>query len=399
MSRLVVALVAPALLAGALPSQMVVTLTDGTTTRGALTGIAADGGFSWQGTGGPLKIPAERVAAVDSGAAIVPPGAGSFRIELATGDALVGSIEDGSADDVRVRNAGFGEITVALDDVIAIWNLEFPRAPESLPPVRGGAEMLYVDRDGRTDSLPGTLERIGKGQLVFSSDAGKDRAFSFGRDRVIAVKSAAVASRPPKGPVAVATMQDGSRLSGTLLPSDGARIGLRLSHGPEVSIDARRLKALAVANAALRYLSDLEPSGFTETPLFEGATPQGLHRDRGLRSGPPLRIGRQTFTKGILVPARSRVAYALDGQSTRFVATVGADASFPGGDLAGSVRATVLVDGKPAWTSGLMRAGQPGELVEVGGLHGARVLAIEVDFGDSFDAGARATFGNAMLIK
>jgi hypothetical protein len=63
------------------------------------------------------------------------------------------------------------------------------------------------------------------------------------------------------------------------------------------------------------------------------------------------------------------------------------------------VKARVLVDGKPAWTSGILRSGQPPETADVAGLQGAKELVIEVDFADSFDAGARAVFGNAMLIR
>ena len=40
---------------------------------------------------------------------------------------------------------------------------------------------------------------------------------------------------------------------------------------------------LALVNASLRYLSDLEPAGFVETPLIGGSLPQGLQRDRGWR--------------------------------------------------------------------------------------------------------------------
>jgi hypothetical protein len=257
-----------------------------------------------------------------------------------------------------------------------------------------------VDRDGRIDWVPGTLERIGKAQLTFSvGAAGEDRVFSFSRDRVIAIRSAAVEPRPADAQASVITLQDGSRLTGTLRPSEGMQIAMKLSIGPEVMVDSRRIKSLNVMNASLRYLGDLDPAEYSETPLFAGVTPQGIHRDQGLRSGQPLRAGRQTFTKGILAPARSRTVYALDGRFSRFVATVGADAGSAGSDLTGSVRASILVDGRRAWTSGIMRAGQSPEVVEVGGLKDARRLVIEVDFGDSFDAGSRAVFGNAMLIR
>jgi hypothetical protein len=392
-------LIAAAVLVSSLPGQMVLTMTDGTTTRGSLVGIGPDGTWAWRGLSGPVQVRADKVVGLDSGSAIGSPPEGSFRVDLSSGDSVIGTIEDASVDDVRVRNPAFGEAAFSLDDVVAIWNLAIPRSPESLPPVQGDGEMLYVDRDGRVDYRPGTLERIGKGQLTFKTVAGEKQVYSFDRDRIIAVLWAQPQSRPSKDTASIVTLQDGSRLTGTLLPSDGATLAVKLAVGPEVTIDLRLLKSLAILNPSLRYLSDVEPASFSETPLFSGVMAQGLHRDRGLRSGQPLRVGRQTFTKGLLVPARARVSYKLDGSFTRFVAMVGADAAASGRDLSGSVKAKVLVDGKPAWESGVLRGGQPPEAVEVGTLKGARELAIEVDFGDSFDAGARAVFGNAMLIK
>jgi NPCBM/NEW2 domain len=385
-------------------AQMTLTLADGTTTRGSFGGIRADGSWSWQGSGEAVPVPADKVVGLDAGDGAAPVLDDAFRVELATGDSVIGRIEDGSSDDVRLRNPAFGEVTFPLDDVAAIWNLALPRPPESLPQADPKGETLYLEtKDGRADYVSGTLEKIGKNQLTFSSSAwqGADRIFSFGRDKVIGVRMAGAAKRAaaPRGRGSILRLKDGSRLTGTLKPSDGATIAIKLDGGPDMSIDSRHLRSLAVVNESLRYLSDVEPAAFAETTLMGGALPQGFRRDSGLKSGQALRIGRRTFAKGLLLPARSRVAWALDGTFARFVATAGVDGAFEGGDLTPSVKITVLLDGKAAWTSAVLRAGAPPENFEVTGLAGAKELAIEVDFGDSFDAGARAVLGNAMLVK
>ena len=153
-----------------------------------------------------------------------------------------------------------------------------------------------------------------------------------------------------------------------------------------------------IRNESLQYLSDLEPTAFTETPLLNGTVLQGLQRDRGLRSGQLLRIGRQTYPKGLLLPAHGRVTYALDGRFNRFAATAGIDGAREGRDVPGSAKASVIVDGRTAWTE-VLRAGQPPVAVDVGNLKGAKEIVIDVDFADSYDAGARAVFANAMLIR
>src|SRR5688500_787950 len=195
MHRLDALLLVTVAIGGILPGQMVLTLTDGTTTRGSLSGIASDGSWAWLGTSGPMKVPSARVVGLDSGDAVAPPLEESFRIDLASGDSLVGRIEDGSADDVRLRSAAFGDVTISLDDVVGIWNLAVPRSPESLPPTQGDEETLYLDRDGRVDHFPGRLEKIGKNQLTFMVRRGDIRAFSFEQaPRVIAVRWATAES-------------------------------------------------------------------------------------------------------------------------------------------------------------------------------------------------------------
>jgi hypothetical protein len=388
---------------GFVGAQMTLTFADGASTRGSFAGIAADGSWSWQGAGGTLAIPAAKVVGLDAGDGAAPPLEDAFRIDLVTGDSIIGRIEDGSSDDLRLRNPAFGEVTFPLDDVAGIWNLALPRAQESLPAPQGKAETLYLDRDGRPDSFPGTLDRIGKNQLTFSGEATsgiKNRVFSFSRDRVIGVRLSAATKRPAvKQRGSIIRLKDGSKLTAALRPSDGATLAVKLDGGPDMTIDSRHLRSIAIVNDSLRYLSDLEPGSFTETPLIGGGLLQGLRRDSGLRSGQPLRIGRRTFTKGLLLPAKSRVTYAVESGFGRLVFVPGIDGGLEGGDLTPSVKITVSVDGRQLWTSGVLRAGAPQDTVDVGGISGGKELAIEVDFGDSFDAGARAVLGNAMLVK
>jgi hypothetical protein len=393
-------------LAGTSAAQMQLTMTDGTTTRGSFGGIAANGKWTWAGVGGEMKLAADQIVSLETPEGTPPALEDAFRIELVGGDSLIARIEDGSADDVRVRAPAFGDVTIPLDEIATIWNLDFPRAAESLPRMTGREEALYKDADGRTDKIEGVLERIGKNQVVFSSDvfssdAGNKRTFSFNKDRIVAIKLTPVGpKRPePKGAASIIRLKDGSRLSGTLGPSDAGTFSVKLSIGLSMTVDARWVKSVALTNASLRYVSDLEPSSFVETPLSDGVLPQGLRRDQGLKSGQPLRIGRRTFSKGLLLPARSRITWPLDGKFSRLLAMVGIDGGVESGELGGSAKATIFVDGQVRWTSEVLKGGQAPESIDVNGLAGGRELAIEVDFADSFDGGARIVFGNAMLIR
>ena len=164
----------------------------------------------------------------------------------------------------------------------------------------------------------------------------------------------------------------------------------------------RHVRSLAILNESLRYLSDLEPASFIGNAADRAARSRiGLRRDRGLGSGQPLqdrppRPSRRAscFRRARASPTRSTASSR--GSPRASGPTAAADGR--GASRAPS-RLPCSVDGKPVWSSGLLRSGQPPESVDVGGLSGGKELAIEVEFADSFDAGARAVFGNAMLIR
>lgn len=97
--------------------------------------------------------------------------------------------------------------------------------------------------------------------------------------------------------------------------------------------------------------------------------------------GNPLRIGGRAFASGLGVHAESLFRIRLSGQATAFHAWVGVDDEIPK-VKSGTVQFRVLVDGQPAWDSGVMRNGQPAKEVSVP-LAGAKLLELEVgDGGD-----------------
>ncbi len=382
-------------------AQMTLTLTDGSVQAGTLAGIAADGTATWRTPEGTTAVPLDRVVSIEAGDAGAPPP-GGFKLDLVSGDSIFGRLEDGSADDVRIRGAA-GDALISLDDIAVLWNREFHHGPESLPKAERDTEVLYIDRQGRIDSIPGVIERISKSEVVFSSAAGEKRPFLFSQDRVVAIRVAsdprAAAASRPGARLAVLRLKDGSRLTGAITGGDAASVSLDLVAGPKLQLDLAQVQRLVMMSGSFAFLSDLEPSAFEETPLIGGTLTHGYRKDAGISPGEPLRIGRQVFPRGLLLFARSRIAYPLDGTFKRFSARVGVDPATRSREIPGAAKVTVLVDGKPAWTSAVLRSGQPPVTVEVDTLTGAREIALLVEFADSFDAGARVVFGNAMILK
>ncbi len=126
--------------------------------------------------------------------------------------------------------------------------------------------------------------------------------------------------------------------------------------------------SLAAPTPSDRYLDELQPmraeQGF-------GA----LGRNRTIE-GNRLAIGGRTFERGLGTHARSVLTFNLGGGYSRFTASVGVDdetLSAPG-----SVIFLVLVDGVPAFQSGVMRTGDAPRAVDVD-LTAAQTLELVVD--------------------
>jgi N-acetylneuraminic acid mutarotase len=113
--------------------------------------------------------------------------------------------------------------------------------------------------------------------------------------------------------------------------------------------------------------------------------PVGVDRsngDEGAGDGQALRIGGQTFAKGIGVHANSELRYALNGRCSTFSATVGIDAEV---GTKGSVVFQVFGDGKLLKASAPLMGADGGELlsVPVAGVNELRLVV--TDAGDGFE--------------
>ena len=93
--------------------------------------------------------------------------------------------------------------------------------------------------------------------------------------------------------------------------------------------------------------------------------------------GNPLRIGGQTFKRGLGTHADSLLYVQLDGGSRRFTATVGVDDE---GALPGTVEFRILGDGKELYKSGMMRRGDKAKQVDVD-VSGVKMLVLTVNGG------------------
>ncbi len=96
----------------------------------------------------------------------------------------------------------------------------------------------------------------------------------------------------------------------------------------------------------------------------------------------PIRIGGQTFAKGVGTHANSFMCIKLTGKAIKFTAMVGVDDEKDG---KGTVNFVVKKDYKTVWESGLMRAGDPAKKVEIDLSGTGRLGLVVTDGGDGND--------------
>ena len=140
------------------------------------------------------------------------------------------------------------------------------------------------------------------------------------------------------------------------------------------------------------YLSDLTPSEYLHTPFLDHKLPLGTDRNV---LGHPLRAGGVLYPKGLGTASRSKLVYTLDKPFSRFEAKLAIDDSTNG---RGSVIFRVLLDGKPVYTSPVIRGGQKPIPISIDTTD-AKQLELEVDYADGADQLDRADWLDARLKK
>lgn len=161
---------------------------------------------------------------------------------------------------------------------------------------------------------------------------------------------------------------------------------------------AAALAKFDYAKGNVAYLSDLQPQ--VDAPPV-GPDEKGLRtnpvapyfRDQGV-SGEPLKLGTDTFVKGLTVSPDVFLTFNIGGDYREFKAVLGVPENSPDANLEAKV--TIELDGKPAFSESLKRKDKPKPLVlDVKGVKLIRVL-VEADLPVN---GNRVIFADARVEK
>ncbi len=270
----------------------------------------------------------------------------------------------------------------------------FEETLKSPPPDR---DMVFVRRGERLLRLECVFRAI-DGEFVTIEYGGEERRIR--RNRILGVILASVAGATiDSGDEGVLHLESGgrapARIRGISFVTDGGVERPQLDvtvHGSPWPLRLDRIDHIAFASDRIRFLSELEPSKVTETPLFDNRFP--YRRDLSVGGG-PIWLDGVEYRKGLGVHSRSVIQYDLDGSFTSFVARVGID-DLVGGRGAATVR--VIGNGRKLFESNV--SGGEDAIDVVVPITGIRTLALETDYGeDGVDLGDHVDWADARLVR
>jgi hypothetical protein len=323
-----------------------------------------NGSAAYLANGDRLKI-----RPIDAGAEILAADWGNFpllqsvEIPLATVKAIAFEIPNSEADRQRLDKSLLGG-TVS-GDVLFLANGD-----------RARGEFLRLDKRSLVIDSPGgeiRVEREGVQALRFSSEL-----ISFPQ---------------PETPLVMATLIDGSRLTGRSIELNKNVFRFDALFGDQLKFPLAIVSSIQFLNTRAAYLSDLDPLEYRFTPFL--SYPWELRRDRSVGGG-ALLLRSAEFAKGLGMHSRCEVTYSLKGRYRLFHAIVGIDDSARG---KGNASISVKLDGRTLFHRDSVAGDDPALQVGALDVAGGDRLTLSVDFGQFGDVGDRVNWCDAVVVE
>ncbi len=299
------------------------------------------------------------------------------------------SIEKGSA---RLVSPLLGSISLPSEEVVSLRFAKLDSAIQKpwaeLTQRERTRDSLVVRKSDVLDHLDGVIGDIDEKSVRFLIDSEeiplqRSKVFGliFARRKSSANESVARVELVNSDVVRFQTLTwSGNEFSGTLVG------GSRVKFSSEVA------SLVDFSAGKVAFLSQLEPREVSYTPYFDYTFE--YIRDKN-RDGGPLRLGKQSFSRGLNIHSRTQLRYRLAKQYRRFQTVVGIDELVaPRGD----VHLVIKGDEQTLFDADISGLDEPQRL----DLDVSDVLDLEilVDFGrDHLDISDHLNLADAKLIK
>lgn len=259
------------------------------------------------------------------------------------------------------------------------------RVTEVQQEASAATDVAIVRRGARTLVLRGSATTINPSGVAFRWN---DRDLNLRWTQLAALFFARQVVE--RDPLSVFT-HAGERLFGRVDTASEASLTLRSTTLGRLGVDLSEIRAIRASSDRIVALSELEPTRFVgETLLGE---PARFHIDQSPLQQ-PLRIANVRYARGLVLRSASSISFDLDRGYRACVAQVGIIEPF---ESTGSARVRALVDNVLRWEQDV--SGETGAKLLRVDLTDAKVLTLEVDFGENLDLGDFVGFGSARLVR
>lgn len=325
----------------------------------------------------------------------IPEGDSSQVVLLGDGDrlmrAVIGTATDAS---LEVRSELLGKVELPLDCVLGLI-LAVPGQP-------GGPD-AWLDR-ARTEPRSSEVVWLNNGDRLAGSFLGMDertiklqvqqKPLEIDRGGVVGVGfDPKLLNYPrPKGAFLEVTLGDGTRLGlASIRLADGG-VEATTRFGKPIRFPMSELARLHSRSHSVVYLSEREPLKAQYEEYVGPTLP--FRVDRAV-DGQAIRLGGQTYDRGIGTQSRTFLAYRIEPGDRRFQALIGVDER--AGPL-GSVVFRVFVDRQERFKSPPMTDRDPPKALDID-LAGGKILILVTEFGDRGNVRDLADWAETRFIR
>jgi hypothetical protein len=323
-------------------------------------------------------------------------GESTQAVLLGEGDRLMqASIGEATDTNIEVRSELLGKVEVPLDGILG---LVLTTTGQS-----GGLESI-VDRIlleprttevvwlGNGDRVEGSFLRMDERNIKLQVD---QKTLDVDRSGAVAMGfDPKLLNYPrPKAAFLEATLADGTRLGLASARLIEGNIEATTRFGRAVRFPIAEVTRLHARSSSVIYLSERKLADEPRYQSYIGPT-RPFRVDRAV-DGQPIRLGGETYDRGIGTQSRTLLAYRIEPGDRRFQALIGVDER--AGPL-GSVVFRVFVDRQERFKSTPLTERDPPQPLDID-LAGGKILILATEFGDRGNVRDLADWAEARIIR
>ena len=293
-------------------------------------------------------------------------------------------------------------ITASESDTIelprsAIGNIRLAEAPSSVDDQWAALlererreDWLVIRKQDKLDFVPGVVSGITDQHVQLLLDG---ETVPVPREKVFGVVLHQRQTGNSKSS-GILELASGDRLAVQSVTSKDMNFELKLAAGPTMTIPMTGVRVVDFSADKLTWLSSLKPRDVKHEFRFIGWA-AAVRNDRDSWGGDAfLRLGNQTFTRGVCIRSKAVVQYRLNGDYRRFVSQMGIQQDYQGG-----VHVEILADGQSLLAQPVSWQDKEPFQVDLD-VTGKFLLEIRVGYGeDKDDIGDNLVLAEARLLK